>query len=942
MRKRLFTISVLTIVGLHTITAQLIDTYQFPPSVKWRHIKSENFDIIFTDSLSAEAQNVTNILEHCKIPISASLNNSANGCPLILSNQNTMSNAYVAFGPRRSEFFSTPPQNPFLGTGNWYEMLALHEGRHMVQVNKFTNNYGRILSILFGDWGAAVFSNYIFPNWFWEGDAVVTETALSECGRGRLPVFDRDFRAISLAGKKYSYFKAYNRSYRDYVPNQYPLGYLMLTHLRRQYGNDVLSRVADHSTNWGFALYPLNKALKKETGGKVRHLYKKTMLELDSLWQQQVNSLQLSPFKTVSTKPKKCYTNYQYPQYVNDSTIIAQKYGMNHSLRFVKIDSSGNEVQLTRFEPVEQTTVSIASETMVWNEVVPDIRWGTRDYSVLVTYNIKTGERRRITTKSKLLAPALSADSKLIAAVEITQSRKFCIVIVDAQTGQELNRLPNPENRFISTPTWSPSGQEIVYVAQGDNRKTIAVQNVASGCTKLFPFNYENVANPVFYGKYILYNSPFSGIDNINAIDTVTSEKYQVTSDKIGAYYPAISPNGKLLAYSSYTVDGFNVVETDLNPMLWKNITSVDVRDIGYYKPIVAKEGVGDILSNIPQQAYNTEPYDKFLNIVKPHSWAYFPLPPFLTATVMSTNLLNTMSLSASGTYNSNDRSYSAGLSGTYSGLYPIFKFGVTKTLRFDSLKTDHKIKDRWIEQDANFGVSLPFNLSLGVYNTQLLLETDYTYREVTGKNPLFDIDHSVNKGRMQLLGYQLSFQNSTGATMRDINPPFKQTFRASYSNTPFSGDSYSGTFLSVGTQLFLPGILPHHSIRIAGNFEEQHSAENYWFASKFKFPRGYKHYYHQQFVMGSIDYAFPIVFTDWHLGHLLYIKQFKGDAYYDYGVGTYNSQSFHYQSVGSTVTMGIIPVSLAPQFEFEIGARYSYLISTGTYVIEPVLGLYF
>ena len=108
---------------------------------------------------------------------------------------------------------------------DWNASLALHEYRHVVQYEMLRRGFaGKFMHFMYGDIGLGT-KSLTTPDWFYEGDAVATETALSNSGRGRSPDFSKDLRAQLLDGKKYSYAKAVCGSYKNYVPNHYILGY---------------------------------------------------------------------------------------------------------------------------------------------------------------------------------------------------------------------------------------------------------------------------------------------------------------------------------------------------------------------------------------------------------------------------------------------------------------------------------------------------------------------------------------------------------------------------------------------------------------------------------------------------------------------------------------------------------------------------------------------
>ncbi|MEJ7673189.1 MAG: hypothetical protein WKF59_10865 [Chitinophagaceae bacterium] len=52
-----------------------------------------------------------------------------------------------------------------------------------------------------------------------------------------MPFFHTPYRSLWQADKKYSWMKLRNGSYKDYVPNHYALGYLLVAYGREKYGD---------------------------------------------------------------------------------------------------------------------------------------------------------------------------------------------------------------------------------------------------------------------------------------------------------------------------------------------------------------------------------------------------------------------------------------------------------------------------------------------------------------------------------------------------------------------------------------------------------------------------------------------------------------------------------------------------------------------------------
>ncbi len=173
-----------------------------PPSLKWRQIKTDSARIIFPAGLDSEAQRVASVVHYLAANKPIPLGNELHRINIILQNQTTIANGYVALGPYRSEFFLTPDMNNFEeGSLPWGDQLAVHEYRHVMQYNNFRNGLSKVMYDIFGQDGLDLAINASIPNWFYEGDAVYNETILTNQGRGRLTAF-YECLSFSLAGRK--------------------------------------------------------------------------------------------------------------------------------------------------------------------------------------------------------------------------------------------------------------------------------------------------------------------------------------------------------------------------------------------------------------------------------------------------------------------------------------------------------------------------------------------------------------------------------------------------------------------------------------------------------------------------------------------------------------------------------------------------------------------
>ena len=253
-----------TLAALITIQANAQIFGGTPPSVKWKSVNTIPAEIIFPPGLDAQARQVGFLVSALSRTTLSTIGNRQSKVDIVFHNLTIVPNGYVQLAPFRSEFQLTPPQNSFdLGSLPWNQMLAIHEYRHVQQYNNFCVGLAKAFYFLFGQDGLAFANSVAVPNWFFEGDAVYQETLVSQQGRGRLPLFLTGYEALWVSKKNYSWMKLRNGSYRDYTPDHYPLGYMLVAYGRDVYGKDFWARTADEAAAFKGLFYPLQKSIQR-------------------------------------------------------------------------------------------------------------------------------------------------------------------------------------------------------------------------------------------------------------------------------------------------------------------------------------------------------------------------------------------------------------------------------------------------------------------------------------------------------------------------------------------------------------------------------------------------------------------------------------------------------------------------------------------------------
>ncbi len=966
MKKHLLFILFISLVNLSFLSAQTT-LPNLPPSIKWQQINTPHFKIILPKGFETQGQRMANTLEHLYKPVSKSLNANPRKISIILQNQHAVSNGFVTLGPRRSEFYTMAPQNyNFAGTNDWLDMLAVHEFRHVVQYDRSRTGFTKFVGYLLGDYSRNATASGSVPSWFWEGDAVGTETALTHSGRGRIPDFSMAFRANLLEKGSFNYSKQYLRSYKDFIPSHYVLGYHFSTYIKNKYGAKAMENIVENTWNIPFIPFKYSFAMKKSTEKKMPILYQQMMDELKGKWQAQIDSEKLSSYTNSTKRNSKIFTNYNYPQPIDGGGVLVLKSGLDDINQLVSINpTTGQEKKEFVVGQINDPGfLSLVGNTVVWAEYRYDPRWLTKSYSVVNTYNLATKSFKQITSKSRYAAAAISPDRSKIVVVETTDDYANRLIILDAYSGEVIKKIENTDKGFYSMPRWDDTGNFIVVLNSINQKKGVLLIKYDSEDRKVvLPYSYEHIGFPIIYKNYLIYNSGLTGIDNIYAKNLATNKKYRVTNAKYGASNPAISLDGKFIYYNNYVVEGNDVVSISFNPSAWVPIEQVKSTGIKFYAPLVEQEANIDVLFDVPDSTYQIKKYNK-----KPfnvHSWG-----PLFTGSLTeleigaySKNVLSTTDVFAGVEFDNEGNVKGVGRV-SYQGLYSIIdltaSYGKRTSDRYtvflenDTLFQINENNLTWNEGTFKAGLRFPWLLTKSKYNAKI---EAYNYVGVTSitnftsvvqdKNII--LTDQLNNGMLVQNEFGVTWYNLLNQSKRDIYSKFGQTFAFENYATPYGGD-YKGGLTALKVQLYFPGLAKHHSINFFAGWQHQKITLNnneYFFNNRMPFPRGISAVSYEDFYTVRSNYDLPLLYPDFKIGPFIYIQRIKAKLFYDYGYGETDvennsngissSPSNSYQSTGIDLTFDFNVMRALPLLE--LGVRAVYLPDTQESKFELLIG---
>lgn len=918
--------------------AQYYETGQDHSSIKWLQINTENFQLIYPDYFEIEAQQLSKKLELVYGYGSYSLKHKPKKISIILHTQSTTSNGMVAYAPSRSEFYATPNQDSY--PQDWLEQLATHEFRHVVQLDKINSEMPKIIRLILGEQGAALVFGAYLPFWFLEGDAVSTETALSNYGRGRFPSFLMKHRAQLLEKGRYSYDKAYLGSYKDYVPNYYNLGYYLVAGARQRYGSDIWEKTVSRVAQKPLSLNPFSKAIKLQTGFNKVGLYESIFDSLYVEWKNEDEAF--TPMRTMALAPKGGrYCNYSYNHWLKNNEIVCYKTSLNAIPAFVRIKNNGQEEKILNPGYIIDGSVSCRGEWLVWVEEKLDLRWEHGGSSLIIAYNLNTRKKYKILPDDKACAPVLSPGLDKVLVVENDSSGNNYLSVYDINGGTLFSRYQTSENNYFLSPVWL-NEHEVVCVILTPNGKKLALVDLESKEHKiLVDKNLGDIKQLALSGRNIYFIASYSAKNALYSYSLDNGVVNQVYEPRFDAAYPAISEDGSIML-SNYTADGYRPVKL----LEKKNIPLSRIKEGRYLlaEAIAAQEkGVIDF-GNIDTADYESEAYKKSSHLFNFHSWAPVFIEPYdyefsPGVSFMSQNKLGTAFTVLGYSWDTSEKTGRFYARYTYKGWYPVFdvevgsgkrasKYWLVKENHQDGgvVKRDTTLERfKWNETELSVDCRLPLTLSTGAFLSKLQPEIKYEliHYGKSGSAPSNFPFGNYNIFSSRLYYYWLRRQSS-----QDVYSNFGFIAEANHKFSPWQSGK-TGNLTAGELAVYLPGVMPNHGVKIYGGIQQKDRGDVFRLSDVVSWPRGWSSTETKNIASLNVNYALPLANPDFSIWGFAYVKRIKATLFSDFARLKIKGNDDYY----SNTNISSYGVELLADINFmryyspvKIGIRSSYL----------------
>ena len=562
------------------------------PDLRWRTLETEHFYIHYPAGQEAFAARVALTAERAYANLSQAWSHEVflkihvsvtDGTDLANGSATAVPFARVSLNVTAPEALSV-----LENYDDWIDILVTHEMVHIVHLDT-VHGLPRLLNALlgFGVLGKTVSPNVAQPRWFVEGIATYEESAQSTAGRGRSALFDMYLRMAVLEGTFQTLDQASNGArIWPHGSTVYLYGLHFMRYIAERYGHDKLTEL---SHIYGGQVIPLgiNRALRKVLGVDYHRLWADFKADRERHYRAEARRIRARGLRdgrrlTFSGEITR------YPIWSPDGTALYY-YGDNGHARGgirrvsrrgarvregVGVGREGTSMDEKLFvQLTDPTSVGFArgGRTFILDRTsVHDMRYAWSDLYAW-TPGSDPRDLRQLTFGRRASEPHVAPDGRTVVfrRNDAAQSR---LGFLDLDTGAvEEVRAPERVTQ-VYTPRFSPDGTQVAYSAwrPGGYRDIYVYDRKARTHRAITSDRFADLS-PTWSpdGRYIVFTSDRTGVQNIHAYDTEDGSVHQVSNVLGGAFEPTVSPTGDAVAYVGFTSEGYDLWLLPFDPDLW-------------------------------------------------------------------------------------------------------------------------------------------------------------------------------------------------------------------------------------------------------------------------------------------------------------------------------------------------------------------------------------
>jgi Tol biopolymer transport system component len=555
--------------------AQVPGSIGIDPRLSWYTVESEHFDVHFScrgrpgSSDIGLAREVADIAED----VHATLTPAAGWTPrertqIIIADFYDYFNGWAAPFPNNViTIIPTPPGGSKSNEGDWLRTLILHEYSHILQIDRVAGATSTLRKMF----GRIIMPNALSPAWLDEGYAVYNETRFTDFGRLRSAEYDMMARAAADSGKLLPVDRCGGYELQRFPGGNAPYlyGSLLHGHVASQGDSGIWDRY-NRTRSAGLPFFE---------NARARNVFGKSIYDLWDETQVSLIGAAARTSRRVAEGPETRLRQLTHEGFWTGSPLWS-RYGS----RLYYISETGREYPSIRMldTATGKTTVlhrglvtgnlslSRDGRLLAFSEL--NLAGNYYEHTDIYALDLAFGGVRQLTHGHRARDPDFASDTALLVFVSNGGGQND-LKLLDIRTGTVSRLTETEDHTAYHGPRFSPSGNWIaVGVSRPGGYADIELVDRRTGWTIPVTHDRANDLSPTWSrtGKHLFFVSDRTGIFNLYAYELATGKTFQVTNVLYGVFDPAISPDNRRIAMTSYSASGYNISVTDVRASGWQ------------------------------------------------------------------------------------------------------------------------------------------------------------------------------------------------------------------------------------------------------------------------------------------------------------------------------------------------------------------------------------